>query len=130
MNARRVLQGTFWATIFIQTLGAIDIGPKAKEPKRKMPSPKEYVAIIVVWTILGWVAQLSDNVAKAAATLSGLLLLTTLFYNSVKPDRFTVAGSRLVNFFNKISDTFGIQPPQGGAGASETEPPTDEGSLV
>lgn len=125
MNPRRILNATFWAAIAIQTIGSIDVGPNAKEPKRKMPSPRDYVAITLVWLVLGWVAQVSDNLARAAATLSGLVLVTTLFVNVAQPGRFTVAGTRLMNFFNNISSQFGTQPP---TTSGTSQPP--EGSLV
>jgi len=133
MNPRRLLSATFWATVFVQTLGSIDIGQKkTKEEtvtKRKLPPPKAYVAIVVVWALLGWVAQVSDNLARAAATLSGLMLVTTLFVNATHSERYTVAGTRLIHFFNAVSDKFSIQPPTQG-GASEPLPPPDEGSFI
>lgn len=127
MNPRKVLNATFWAAVFIQTLGSVDVGPNAKEPKRKMPSPKVYLAIVIVWAVLGWVAQISDNLARAAASLGGLVVVTTLFVNVAQPGRFTVAGSRLVNFFNNISSSFGSPA---SPGASDTTPPTNGGSFI
>lgn len=129
MNPRRVLNATFWAAIGIQTLGAVDLLYKKGELRRKLPAPKSYVAIVVVWVILGWVAQISDNLARAAAALSGLILLTTLFVNTARPERYTTAGTRLVHFFNYIGDKFAPPAPSGtpGAGGGGPTPPAPKG---
>jgi len=125
MNPRRVLSATFWMAILIQTLGSVDVGPNAPEPKRKMPSPKGYAAICLVWGILGWAAQLSENIGRMAATLSGVMVVTTLFVNVARPDRFTTAGTRLVHFFNRVAEIFAPPaPPVPTNGTPPTSPPT------
>jgi hypothetical protein len=139
MNPRRTLSALFWATIAIQTLGNIDAAPMKKKdfnpdgsPKhlrRKLPPPRAYVAPVVLYAVLGWVSQLSDNLARASVGLGGLILTTSLFVNARGKGGFSAAGERVTNFFNLVAEKFG--PPAGQQGGAEFQPiPPTEGEMV
>ncbi len=96
MSPARTLSATFWAMVLVQTIGSTDIftdGP------RKLPAPKQYVAIGVLWAILHLfegtrlerpAAALSVVVLLAAAVLGpfGVVALSFLAYVS---GRFSLA---------------------------------------
>lgn len=67
------LQTSFWLMVAVQTIGSVDlpgIGP------RKMPAPRQYVAIVVAWLVLNLAAGISAGTERAAAALGWLIVLT------------------------------------------------------
>jgi hypothetical protein len=58
--------------ILLQTVGSVDLPGQGA---RKLPAPKQYVAIIVLWSILGFVADLNAGAARVASQFSILLVL-------------------------------------------------------
>jgi hypothetical protein len=81
----------------LQTIGSVD-------NKHKLPAPKQYVAISVLWAILFMLAD--TGLGKLAARLSLLILLTASMLGPF--------GKRLVDFLNLVSKNFAIRPGQAG----------------
>lgn len=67
MKPSRVIHGTFLVMIIVQTVGNVD-------SKHRLPAPRQFVAIGVLWGILFLMAD--TGYAKIAARLSVLVLLT------------------------------------------------------
>lgn len=107
MNYDRQLQGSFWLMIALQTIGAIDMPGKGP---RKLPAPRTYVAVIVLWSILGLVSD--AGAAKAAAVMGWITVLTGAVVGPF--------GLTATNFLTTISSKFGVAP--GGAPVSPTSP--------
>ena len=94
------MSAAFWVMVALQSMGSVDMpgsGP------RKMPAPRSYVAIIVLFSTLHLVA---DAGAERAA---GAMAWVTVLVGIVKGP----FGDKLSNFFNTVADNFGIQPPPG-----------------
>lgn len=101
------LQTSFWAMIALQTIGSVDLPGKGA---RKLPSPRQYVAIVVAWVILQLVSGFGAGASRAAAGLGWLLVLAGIVAGPF--------GQRLVNLFSTVAAQFA---PQGTAlAAAET----------
>jgi hypothetical protein len=103
VNTDRTLSATFWAMVGLQTIGAVD----PLQGPRKMPSPRAYVAVVVLWTILHMLAEGSAKLARPAAALS---VLTVIAATVIGP-----AGKTLVSFLNTVGGTFNLAPASTGA---------------
>lgn len=90
----RTLQATWLAMLAIQSIGSIDA-------QRKLPSPKQYVAIATLWGILFLMAD--TGAARLAARLSMLVLLTGTVIGPF--------GKRFIGFLNTVSKSFAVAPP-------------------
>ena len=90
------LQASFWVAILLQTIGSFDPvhGP------RKMPAPKAYVTIVIVWAVLRLAAD--NGRERAASAMGWIVVLTGLV---VGP-----AGQKLVGFFNNVANIYGVSP--------------------
>lgn len=93
-----------------QTIGSVD-------GQHKLPAPKQYVAISVLWGILFLLAD--TGFGKLAARLSMLVLLTATVLGPF--------GAKVVGFLNTISDKFAVPPaapgtPGAGPGAAPYAP--------
>lgn len=126
MSPRRVLQVTFWLAVVLQTIGSVDLPgvPSKSSPlggagTRKMPAPRAYVAIVVLWSILGLVAELGSSTGKLAARLS---LVTLLVGAVVGP-----FGSKAIGLLETVSSRFAIAPPAPGSTSSPAAPSTSGG---
>ena len=105
MSPERTVSNTFWAMVLVQTIGSVDIftaGP------RKMPAPRQYVAIGILWSILHMLA--GSRFGKAAAHLSILVLVTGLVLGPFGP--------QFLAFLNYVSGRFSLAPASPGGGAS------------
>lgn len=95
-----------WLMIFIRTMGAIDLPGHGK---RKLPAPGNYVAIVILWSIFGIIADM--GAVKAAAIMGWTTLVTSLLVPG------SPAAPSLIKFLNVISANFGVTPskapPQG-----------------
>jgi hypothetical protein len=89
------LQTSFWIMILIQTIGSVDMPGKGP---RKMPAPRQYVAIVVTWLILQLAAGASEGAARGAKALGWLLVLTGLVVGPF--------GKTAVGFLNTIAQQF------------------------
>lgn len=108
MNPQRTVSNTFWAMVLVQTLGSVDIftaGP------RKMPAPRQYVAIATLWSILHMLAG-SARYGRLAAHLSLLTLLTAMVLGPFGP--------QFLAFLNYVSAQFSLAPASPGGGASSS----------
>lgn len=93
MKPTRVIFGTFFVMIVIQTYNAID-------GQHRLPAPRKFVAIGAVWGVLFLLADVGFG--KLAARLSMLILLTALVVGPF--------GNLLLRFFRTITDTFAVPP--------------------
>lgn len=100
MNPTTSLQASMWLMIAIQTMSGIDLpghGP------RKMPAPKVFVAIVVLWSIFGIMAD--AGMGKVVQAMSWVTVLTALVIGP--------AGTTLNNFLKAIAQNFGTALPPG-----------------
>lgn len=98
MNYNRQLQASFWLMLAVQTIGSLDMPGKGP---RKLPSPRSFVAAIVVWAILGLVSDAGGG--KAAAAMGWVTVLTGMVVGPF--------GKGVLNFFTTISTRFVAGPP-------------------
>jgi hypothetical protein len=103
VNPERTLSSTFWAMLLVQAVGSTDIftpGP------RKLPAPKQFVAIGVLWSIFHMAE--GTRLARPAAALSLLVLVTAMVLGPFGPQFLT--------FLGYVSQRFSLAPatPAGG----------------
>lgn len=67
-----------------------------------MPSPRQYVAIVVTWLVLMFVAGINESTARATKAIGWALVLTGIVIGPF--------GQRTVSLFNSIATTFGTPP--------------------
>lgn len=89
------LQTSFWTMILVQTIGSVDLPGRGP---RKMPAPRQYIAILLTWLVLQLIAGISAGAARAAAAVGWLLVLTGLIVGPF--------GRQLVNFLSIASQQF------------------------
>lgn len=115
MNPERTISATGWAMALVQTIGSTDIfspGP------RKMPAPKQFVAIAVLWSILHMASE--TRFARAAAHLSILVLLTAMVLGPFGP--------QLIAFLGFVGQRFSLAPASPGGGASSSPSASSPGT--
>jgi hypothetical protein len=119
--------------ILVQTIGAVDLPGKASATSplggagtRKMPSPRVYVPIVVLWGILGLVAETGAEQSRLASKLSLLVLLTGALLGPF--------GTTAIKFLNTVSTNFAIpapaSPPVFGTASATTDATAPEGVIV
>lgn len=91
VNPEQTIRTTFYTMMALQTIGSIDM-------KHRLPAPRQYVAIIVLWVTFFLLA--GTRLARSAAQLSVLALLTVLVIGPF--------GARLISFFEMIAKRFAI----------------------
>jgi hypothetical protein len=101
------LQTSFWLMVALQTIGSVDMPGKGA---RKLPSPRQYLAILVAWLVLGIAADISERAAKPAAMFGWLLVLAGMVAGPF--------GSRAVSLMNTVSGRFGVPPAPAAASAA------------
>lgn len=112
MKPSRVIESTFFVMILIQTIGSINA-------KHKLPAPRQFVAVSVVWGILFLAADTAAN--KIAARLAVLIVITGMVIGPF--------GKVAVGFLNKIAKDF--QPTLRNKFSSTPEPDTgDTGDTI
>jgi hypothetical protein len=96
------LQSSFWVMIFLQSMGSVDMPGKGA---RKLPSPRAYIATLVIWSILFLVGDKgSGNAARAAGAMGWLTVLAGLVVGPF--------GSQLVSLFNGVATAYApVAPP-------------------
>lgn len=94
------LQTSFWVMVVVQTIGSVDMPGKGA---RKMPSPRQYIAIVVTWLVLMFIAGINDGTARATRAIGWALVATGMFVGPF--------GKRVISLFNSIASTFGSTTP-------------------
>jgi len=96
-----------WLMIVVQTIGAIDLpgnhGPGSKT--RKLPAPRTYVAVVVLWSIFGLLVDAGQR--KAAVTMAWVTVLTGAVIGPF--------GAIATNFLKTVAQNFQSAPPASGA---------------
>lgn len=92
MQPETSLNASFWVMIGLQTLGSVD----PKNGPRKLPSPKNYVAALIVWAGLELLAD--TRYARGAAVAGWVMVLTSLV---VGP-----SGQKLTDFFTNVANQY------------------------
>ena len=101
---QKTLGAEMLASFAVLTIGYTD----------KMPSPRRYVALALLYFILGIVAEFGTNAARWAMRLGALVLLVALTGQ---------AGVRLSTFLKRVGQKFTATPTGGPpAGAQSTGP--------
>lgn len=105
-NTTKTLQGTLLLMVVLQTVGTIDT-------QRKMPAPKQYAAITVLWGIFFLGADLgAERVMRA---LSMLVILPAIVIGPF--------GKRMLAFIETVSYYFQADnSPTAGAGTAPAQP--------
>lgn len=118
MTPGRTLSATFWTMIVVQTLGSTDIftaGP------RKLPAPKQFVAIGVLWGIFHLFE--GSKYERVFASLSILVVLSAAVLGPF--------GGVALGFLSYVSSRFSLAPAgSGGGGSSSLSPPSPGTSTV
>lgn len=102
------LQTSFWVMILVQTIGSVDM-PGSGE--RKMPAPRQYIAILLTWLVLQLIAGISAGAARATAALGWLLVLSGLVLGPF--------GKQTVNLFTVVAQRFSPTSTSGQLGQAE-----------
>ena len=101
MSDAKTVQTTMWAMILIQTIGSVDLPGSGA---RKLPSPRAYVAIIVLWSTLTMLAETSAS--KFASRMAVALVFTGAVVGPF--------GQRFASFLNTTAHLFPTTPPAQG----------------
>lgn len=96
MKPGRVILSTFFIMIVIQTVGSVD-------SQNRLPAPRQFVAISVLWGLLFLMAETTLN--RVAARLSVLIVLTGMVIGPF--------GRVAIAFLNKVTEEFAIDPKMG-----------------
>lgn len=107
MNADS-LQTSFWTMILVQTIGSVDMPGRGP---RKMPAPRQYVAILVTWLVLQLIAGIGAGAARATAAIGWLLVLTGLILGPF--------GRQVINLFTVVSQQFSPNSSSGALAQAE-----------
>lgn len=85
----------FWVMVFLQTIGSVDMPGRGE---RKLPSPRSYVSIIVLFSLLQIIA--SAGAQRAASVMAWITVLLGLVKGPF--------GKTAIDFLNNIAQNFGI----------------------
>lgn len=99
MNYEQSLQTSFWTMILVQTIGSVDMPGRGP---RKMPAPRQYIAILLTWLVLQLASSVSAGAARATAAIGWLLVLVGLVLGPF--------GKQVVNLFTTVSQQFAPTP--------------------
>lgn len=90
MNPSSSINASMWLMLAVQTIGAVDMPHKGP---RKLPAPRVYAAVVIVWGSL----HLADDAGwgKGAATVGWVLVGTALLLGP--------AGKTVVDFLNSAA---------------------------
>jgi len=112
------LQTSFWVMVLVQTIGSVDMPGRGD---RKMPAPRQYVAITVTWLILMLLAGISDGAKRATAAAGWLLVLTGMVVGPF--------GQRTVSFLQTVAQNFPAAPPTPTTAPTSTSQPSGSVSV-
>lgn len=102
------LQTSFVVMILVQTIGSVDMPGRGP---RKMPAPRQYIAILITWLVLQLIAGISAGAARATAAIGWVLVLTGLVVGPF--------GKQVINLFTVISQRFAPNSSGGQLSAAE-----------
>lgn len=91
------LETSFWVMVIVQTIGSVDVPGSGT---RKMPAPRQYVAIVATWLVLSLIAGISEGAARATAAIGWALVATGMVVGPF--------GRRVVSLFNNIGSNFNV----------------------
>jgi hypothetical protein len=94
------LQTSFWVMVMVQTIGSVDMPGRGQ---RKMPSPRQYVAILVTWLVLQLIAGISAGAARATAAIGWLLVLVGMVVGPF--------GQRVISLFTSVANEYSVKSP-------------------
>lgn len=83
--------------VLAQTIGSVDMPGRGA---RKMPAPRQYVAIVVTWLVLQLIGGISAGAERATAAIGWVLVLTGLVLGPF--------GQRIVGLFKSVSSNYGV----------------------
>lgn len=89
--------------IVLQTIGSIDLPNSKNAPyavARKMPAPKQYVSIVVLWSTLHLLGD--AGYGRPAAIVGWVLTLTGMVAGPF--------GTRFVSFLQTVAQQFPVNP--------------------
>ena len=98
MNTDSQITASMWVMIALQTIGSLDLPGKGP---RKLPSPKQYVAIVIAWSVLHLMAD--ANYEKPAATMGWVFVAAGMLIGPF--------GTTVINLFKTVSQNFATTPP-------------------
>lgn len=104
MKPSRVIFGTFMAMLVTQTIGSID-------SKHRLPAPKQFVAMSVLWGVFFLLADTTLN--KIAARLSVLIWLTSMVLGPFGNVAINFLRLIATNFAPTITNKLGVTPGDG-----------------
>jgi hypothetical protein len=112
MTPGRTISSTFWLMVIVQTIGSTDIftaGP------RKLPAPKQFVAIGVLWSIFHLFE--GSRYERLFSSLSVLVVLAAVVLGPF--------GGVALGFLSYVASRFSLAPAgaPGGGGSSSLSPP-------
>lgn len=87
------LETSFWLMVILQTIGSVDMpgsGP------RKLPAPRQYVPIVIAWSVLQLVADTGRE--RAANSVAWVIVLAGMVVGPF--------GTKLVNLINGTAKQF------------------------
>lgn len=103
------LQTSFWVMVLVQTIGSVDMPGRGA---RKMPAPRQYVAILVAWLILELFSGIGENTKRAATSIGWALVLAGLVVGPF--------GQRLSGFLQTIAHNFPAVPSSNASASTTT----------
>lgn len=115
--------------ILVQTIGSVDMPGYGA---RKLPSPRQYLAIVVAWMVLFLAAGIGQQARRAAASLAWLLVVTGMVIGPFGKRLIalfgTIASGSHGGAFNPIDSA--AAPVGAGVGSVVTTTPAAAGSSV
>lgn len=98
MSDAKTVQSTMWIMILLQTIGSVDMPGQGA---RKLPAPRAYVAIAILWTTLAFIAE--TRYSKFASRMAVALVIAGAVTGPF--------GKRFVSFIGSAANTFPTTPP-------------------
>jgi hypothetical protein len=98
MDYSKQISTSMWLMIAIQTISSIDLPGQGK---RKLPAPRNYIAIIIAWSILHTMDD--ADMGRAGAIMGWIFLLTGMVIGPF--------GTTATNFLESVAKNYAIQPP-------------------
>lgn len=114
----RSLQASFWLMVVLQTIGSIDLPNSKNAPykvARKLPAPKQYVAIVIVWATLHLLGD--AGYGRPSAIAGWVMVLTGMVTGPF--------GKRFVGFVQDAANLYPTNPQ-----ANESQVPQASPSVL